>query len=235
MLLGYITLGIAFGLTLVAAGLPWWLAPCMALVIYAGAAQFMAVGLIQSGTGLLEIALLTLILNARHMVYGLSLLEPFSKAGRWKPYLIFGLTDETYGLLTTIEPPVDLDRTRFYAAITALNQVYWFVGCSIGSLMGSALTFDITGLDFALTALFIVLLVDQARTIRKPEPYFAALLGCILALFISPKNFLLVALVISTGALALLRERIEGGPRGTASQGVSEKSKQESMQKGGKP
>ena len=235
VLLGYITLGIAFGLTLVAAGLPWWLAPCMALVIYAGAAQFMAVGLIQSGTGLLEIALLTLILNARHMVYGLSLLEPFSKAGRWKPYLIFGLTDETYGLLTTIEPPVDLDRTRFYAAITALNQVYWFVGCSIGSLMGSALTFDITGLDFALTALFIVLLVDQVRAVKKPEPYLAALLGCILALFISPKNFLLVALVISTGALALLRERIEGGPRGTASQGVSEKSKQDSMQKGGRP
>ncbi len=82
--------------------------------------------------------------------------------------------------------------------------------------MGSALTFDITGLDFALTALFIVLLVDQVRAVKKPEPYFAALLGCILALFISPKNFLLVALVISTGALALLRERIEGGPRGTA-------------------
>jgi len=235
VLLGYITLGIAFGLTLVASGLPWWLAPCMALVIYAGAAQFMAVGLIQSGAGLLEIALLTLIMNARHMVYGLSLLEPFSKAGRWKPYLIFGLTDETYGLLTTIEPPPDLDKTKFYAAITVLNQVYWFVGCMVGSLVGSAFLFNTTGLDFALTALFIVLLVDQVRAVKKPEPYLAALLGCVLALFISPKNFLLVALVISTGALALLRERIEGRPRGTASQGVSEKSKQDSEEKGDRP
>jgi len=155
--LGYITLGTAFGLTLVAAGLPWWLAPFMALVVYAGAAQFMAVGLIQSGAGLLEIALLTLLMNARHMVYGLSLLEPFGKAGRWKPYLIFGLTDETYGLLTTIRPPESVDTTKFYAAITTLNQIYWFTGCTIGSLLGSALSFDTTGLDFALTALFIVL------------------------------------------------------------------------------
>ena len=235
VLLGYVTLGTAFGLTLVAAGLPWWLAPFMALVIYAGAAQFMAVGLIQSGAGLFEIALLTLIMNARHMVYGLSLLEPFSRAGKWKPYLIFGLTDETYGLLTTIEPPCNLDRTKFYAAITMLNQVYWFVGCNIGSLMGSGLAFDITGLDFALTALFIVLLVDQVRAVKKLEPYLAALLGCVLALFISPKNFLLIALAISTVALALLRERIEGGPRGTASQGAPENGKQDSVEKGGMP
>jgi len=101
VLLGYITLGIAFGLMLVSANLPWWLAMVMALCIYAGAAQFMAIGLITGGASLFDIGLLTLLLNGRHAVYGLSLLQKYKHTGLRKVYLIFGLTDETYGLLTT--------------------------------------------------------------------------------------------------------------------------------------
>jgi 4-azaleucine resistance transporter AzlC len=209
VLLGYTTLGIAFGLTLVAAGLPWWLSPIMALCIFAGAAQFMAIGLLQSGAGLFEIALLTLLMNGRHAVYGLSLLGPFRNSGKWKPYLIFGLTDETYGLLTTVKPPAHVDETKFFAAITALNQSYWVIGCTVGSIVGSALALDTTGLDFALTALFIVLLVEQIRAVRQYEPYLAAAFACVVALFVSPRNFLLVALAIATGVLALLRGKIE--------------------------
>ena len=209
VLLGYVPLGIAFGLTLVAAGLPWWLSPIMGIFIFAGAAQFMAIGLMQQGTGILEIALFTLLMNARHIVYGLSMLVPFSKSGSWKPYLVFGLTDETYGLLTTVKPPQDVDGTKFYAATTMLNHLYWVVGCTVGAIVGSALTLDTTGLDFALTALFIVLLVEQIRSVRRFEPYVAALVSCVVALLVSPQNFLLVALALATGLLALLRPRIE--------------------------
>ncbi len=216
VLLGYTTLGLAFGLTLVAAGLPWWLSPVMAVFIFAGAAQFMAVGLLQSGAGLFEIALLTLLLNGRHAVYGLSLLGPFRSAGKWKPYLIFGLTDETYGLLTTVKAPAQIDETKFFAAVTALNQSYWVIGCTAGSLVGSALTLDTAGLDFALTALFIVLLVEQVRAVKQWGPYLAAASACAVALLVSPRNFLLVALAVATGVLALLRGKIEqsaGAPR----------------------
>jgi len=209
VLLGYVTLGIAFGLTLVAADFPWWLAPIMAVFVYAGAAQFMAIGLLQQGANLAEIALLTFLMNARHMVYGLSLLKPFSQSGAWKPYLVFGLTDETYGLLTTIKTPPTVDETKFCAAVTMLNQSYWILGCTIGALVGSALRFDTTGLDFALTALFIVLLVEQMRVVKQPEPYIATLVACFVALFVSPRNFLLVALALATGIMALLRGRVE--------------------------
>jgi 4-azaleucine resistance transporter AzlC len=209
VLLGYTTLGLAFGLTLVAAGLPWWLSPVMAVFIFAGAAQFMAIGLLQRGVGLVEIGLLTLLLNVRHAVYGLSLLGPFRSAGRWKPYLIFGLTDETYGLLTTVKAPAQVDEVAFFAAVTGLNQSYWVIGCTAGSLVGSTLTLDTTGLDFALTALFIVLLVEQTRAVKRWEPYLAAASACVAAFFVSPRNFLLVALAVATGVLALLRGKIE--------------------------
>lgn len=209
VLLGYTTIGLAFGLVLVGTGLPWWLSPLMALVVYAGAAQFMGVSLIAGGAGLAEIGLLTLVMNARHAVYGLSLLERFSGAGRLKPYLVFGLTDETYGLLTTVEPPRGADPIRFYAALTALDQCYWFLGCLAGALLGAALPFDTTGLDFALTALFVVLLVEQLRAQSRPEPYLAALAaGALAYLLVDSRDFLLAALALAMGGLFLLRGRL---------------------------
>ncbi|MCX8012679.1 MAG: AzlC family ABC transporter permease [Rectinema sp.] len=209
VLLGYVTLGIAFGFTLVAAGRSWWLSPVMAIFIYAGAAQFMAIGLMTTGVGILEIALLTLLLNARHAVYGLSMLGRYKDAGAIKPYLIFGLTDETYGILTTVAPPARVHPARFYATLTALHQLYWVAGCSIGAIAGSALGFDTTGMEFALTSLFIVLLVEQIKTVRKPEPYMAAVGACIAALLLAgSRNFLLAALLIAIGTLILLKPRL---------------------------
>lgn len=210
VLLGYTTIGLAFGLVLVGAGLPWWLSPLMAIMVYAGAAQFMGVGLLASGAGLAEIGLLTLLMNARHAVYGLSLLVPFSGSGRWKPYLVFGLTDETYGLLTTVKPPSDVHPASFYGLITALNQSYWVTGCLIGAMIGSALPFDTTGLDFALTALFVVLLMEQLRVVKRPEPYLAACLAGAAAFFLAaPRDFLLVAISLSIGILTLLRRQLD--------------------------
>lgn len=210
VLLGYISIGLAYGLVLVGSGLPWWLAPLSALVVYAGAAQFMGIGLLSSGAGILEIALLTLLMNARHMVYGLSMLSRYAHTGRFKPYLVFSLTDETYGLLTTIDPPQGVEPKTFYTAISALNQSYWFLGCSLGALLGHALPIRVEGLDFALSALFTVLLVEQIKTLRAWEPYLAAALGAAIAYLVaSPRDFLLISLLIALGLLTLMRTRLE--------------------------
>ena len=209
VLLGYIAIGIAFGLLFASAGFPWYLAPAMSLLVYAGAAQFMAVGLLGAHAGLAEIAVTTLLINARHMVYGLSLLSRFEQAKPYRPYLIFALTDETYGLLTTVEAP-ERHRGRFYAAVAALDQSYWIVGTAIGALIGAVIPFDTRGLDFALTALFVVLFIEQTRSVKNVLPYaIAALSTAASYLALGKRNLLVGALGLSVALLVAARRRIE--------------------------
>ena len=218
VLLGYTSIGFAFGLVLVGLGLPWWLAPTMALFVFAGAAQFMGAALLAAGAGLGEIALLTLLMNGRHMVYGLSVLDAYKGAGWRKPYLIFGLTDETYGIVTTIAPPPGSDPIDFYFALTALNQLWWFLGCLAGAAIGRAVPFDTSGLEFAMTALFVVLLMEQLRSIRRAEPYLAAAAAVVIAsIAVGPDNLILVATILSCAFLLALRRRLEpAGGAGSA-------------------
>lgn len=185
----------------------------MALFVFAEAAQFMGAGLLASGAGVGEIALLTLLMNGRHAVYGLSVLDAYKDAGWRKPYLIFGLTDETYGIVTTIAPPPGADPIDFYFALTALNQLWWFLGCLAGAILGRAVPFDTSGLEFAMTALFVVLLIEQLRSIRRPEPYLAAAAAVVIAyIVVGPDNLILVATILSCAFLLSLRRRLE--PRG---------------------
>ena len=111
------------------------------------------------------------LLNARHMVYGFSVLERYATFRRFKKYLIFGLTDETYALLTTIKPPEDADPEFFDFCVTALNQSYWTAGGILGALLGTFISWNAPGLDFALTALFVVLLIEQIKTLKRPGPF----------------------------------------------------------------
>jgi 4-azaleucine resistance transporter AzlC len=209
VLLGYMTIGIAFGLLLVKSDQPWWLAVVMSAIVYAGAAQFMAVGLLAVGTSIAEIAVLTFVINARHMVYGLSLLGRFAPCKRFKAYLVFALTDETYGILTTTVPPEGVDKESFYAAVSALDQSYWIIGSALGALIGGILPFDMKGIDFALTALFIVLLVEQIRTIKRPEPYIVATVATAIALIlVGPANLLIVAILISIAGILPFRKTL---------------------------
>jgi 4-azaleucine resistance transporter AzlC len=205
---GYISIGIAYGFLLVKTGLPWFWAPIMSIVIFAGAAQFLALGLLSAGTPPLQMALAVFLLNARHMVYGFSLLDRYSRFKRWKLYLIFGLTDETYALLTTIDPPEGVDPENFDAAVTMLNQLWWTLGSTIGALFGSVIGWDAPGLDFALTALFVVLLVEQVKSIRRPGPFLIALsVSAGLMILGFGESILLVGIIVASGAVFFLKEQ----------------------------
>lgn len=199
VMIGYVPLGAAFGLLFADLGHPWWLATMMSIVVYAGSAQFLAVGLLGAGTGLAEIAVATLILNARHAFFGVSLLEKWRPVGRLKKaYLVFGLTDETFALISGMKPPEGVEETDFHLAITAFNQTAWVVGSTVGAALGQAVPFDTTGMDFALTALFVVLVVEQLRDARTWLPAVMALLvGLGMLSLMGGSNMLLVSIGLS--------------------------------------
>ncbi len=180
VLFGYVPIGMAYGFLLVKTGLAWYWAPLMCLIIFAGAAQFLAISLLAQQKSIAEMALAVFLLNSRHMVYGLSLLERFSLFKFAKPYLIYGLTDETYALLTTVEPPDGYSKEKFDFWITLLNQSYWTAGSTIGAIMGSVISWNAPGMEFALTALFIVLLVEQIRALKRPGPFLLAAAGVLI-------------------------------------------------------
>ena len=171
----------------------------MSLLVYAGAAQYMAINLLLADKGPLEIGIAIFLINARHMVYGLSLLERFKSFKKTKNYLIFGLTDETYALLTTLNPPESCDPEAYDFWITAFNQSYWVIGSTLGALLGRFVSFNAPGLDFALTALFIVLTIEQIKSIKKPGPF---LLPLIIILFLNLFGFkedpLIISIVLSS-------------------------------------
>ncbi len=177
---GYISIGFAYGFLLVKSGFEWYWAPIMSLTIFAGAAQFMAINLINQNKSFIEMGLAVFLLNARHMVYGFSVLERFAPFKKFKKYLIFGLTDETYALLTTIDPPEDSDPEFFDFCVTALDQSYWTIGGILGALLGTVISWNAPGLDFALTALFVVLLIEQIKTLKRPGPFILGFIAPVL-------------------------------------------------------
>lgn len=163
---GYIAIGIPFGLMCVKAGYPVWMSPVMSIIMYAGAGQYVAMGLFASGASMASVAITQLLVNCRHIVYGLSLIDRFKSAGRRRLYMIFALTDETYSLLTSCR---DRDQMRgekpgeFCCAVALLDHIYWILGGVIGAVAGTVIPFSLEGVDFALTALFAVLLIEQIK------------------------------------------------------------------------
>ncbi|MBT6141574.1 MAG: AzlC family ABC transporter permease [Gammaproteobacteria bacterium] len=205
ILFGFVPLGIAFGLLFQELGYPWYFASLMAVFVYAGAAQFMAIGLLSSGIGLLEIAISTFFLNSRHMFYGLAFLQSFGNWNLRKLYLIFGLTDETYALMTTIKVPKNFTKERYYFFITLFAQLYWVLGCTIGALAANALSFNTSGMEFAATALFVVLLIEQWVKVKRLLPFVIAFIASSIALLFFIKHMLLVAIILSIASIVLFR------------------------------
>lgn len=173
---GYISLGIAYGILSSGTGFPWWIATFSSIFIFAGSGQMLAVSLFAANTPIHIILISEILLNIRHIVYGLSLITKFRGAGKFKPYLIFALTDETYSLLTTTEPPTDEDKYKFFFLVSLFDQSYWVLGSTIGAIAGTLIPFNLAGVDFALTALFIVLTIEQ---IKKPKDFVPPMIGAI--------------------------------------------------------
>lgn len=207
VMLGYVPLGMAFGLLFQSLGYHWLFAPLAGVVIYAGSAQFMAVGLLASGVPYADAFVATLLLNSRHIFYGLSVLDRYPKRGLSRWYLIFGLTDETYSLITAKAPRADSGPT-YYLYLTALNQSYWVIGCAFGAGLQSFFEFDSRGFEFALVALFVVLMIEQVKIMTDRWLLAVALLAVFIAHFLIPEQFLLVAISLCLTAL-LLRPKQE--------------------------
>jgi 4-azaleucine resistance transporter AzlC len=190
--LGYIPFGITSGILLTQLGYEWYWSALMGLIVFAGAAQFMAVGLLAAHAGLLEIFVSTLLINSRHIFYGLTFLKRFPKKGLLRQYLIFSLTDETYSLLST--PQSKHLNPSSLAWIAFFNHMYWAIGCTLGGLLGAIIQVKIPGLEFAMVAFFIVLGIEQYKTNRSPELVVAASLSAIVALALTPKVMLLISM-----------------------------------------
>ena len=205
IMFGFVPLGIAFGLLFQDLGYPWYFASLMGIIVYAGAAQFMAIGFLSAGLGVVEIAMSTFFLNSRHMFYGLSFLESFGNWNIRKLYLIFGMTDETYALLTTIKVPERFVKERYYLYITLFAQFYWVLGCTIGAILADVLTFNTDGMEFAATALFVVLLIEQWIIVRRLLPFIVGFISSIIALVFFINHMLLTAIMISIVSIVFMR------------------------------
>lgn len=203
---GYLVLGFGFGLLLQSKGYSFLWAVLMSLTIYGGSMQFVAVDLLSSGAGLLTAGIMTLMIHARHLFYGLSMIGRYRGTGRGKPYLIFGLTDETYSLVCTGEVPEGVDRGAYYLWITLLDQCYWIAGSILGGIFGQVVTINTTGVDFAMTALFVVILTDNLLKTDRRVPALAGVLVSFVCLCVwGAENFLIPSMIGIAVILMLLQ------------------------------
>ena len=211
VMFGYLFLGFAFGVLMTQAGYSAVWCALSSVFIYAGSMQFILVELLASGAGLGLAAVMTLLINSRHLFYGLSMLEKYRDVkGIKKLYLIFSLTDETYSLVCTARPPEDVDPTAFYFWTSLLNQCYWVAGSVLGGLLGQVLPFDTTGVDFAMTALFVVIFTDQWLTRKNHLPALVGVgVSAVCLLLFGPDRFIIPAMVGIALLLMLLRRQLE--------------------------
>lgn len=192
VMLGYIPLGIAFGLLAVQLGFSMWVPVAMSVFVYSGASQFLLISLLASGASLVTITTAGLLINSRHMFYGLSL-QHLIKPKHWRQaYTMFALTDETYALLNNPAQPLTPDLA---SRIAALNQGWWVLGSFLGAMAGQFLTLDAGGLAFSLTALFIVLTLEQAKHRSSYRPFAFAVMAALSALLLLPEAHFLLATI----------------------------------------
>jgi 4-azaleucine resistance transporter AzlC len=211
---GYIILGIGFGILAHNAGYGFLWVLAMSLFIFAGSMQYVGVGLIAGGASVLTVILTTFMVNARHLFYSISMLRHYKNAGRYKPYLIFSLTDETYSLLCDGKVPEGTDPDRFRFLVSLFNQSYWVLGSVIGSLVSGILPFSTAGIEFSMTALFIASFTEQWITAKDHIPAVTGLLGTLLCLIVfGPGRFLIPAMLLITLLLTLFRNRISAGKK----------------------
>lgn len=197
---GYVFLGFGFGILMERNGFNWLWAGAMSLFIYAGSMQYVAISLLTSGAGLLTAALTAFVVNARHLFYGISMVEAYKGAGRKKPYLIFALTDETYSLVSR-QPTPD---HGYCFLVSLFDHIYWVSGTILGSLAGSVLPINFEGVDFALTALFVTIFVEQWLSTKQHGPAVIGVLSTLVCLLIFGSDVFLIPSMILIATLLIL-------------------------------
>ena len=208
---GYIVLGMGFGVLLESKGYGVLWAIAMSVFIYAGSMQYVAINLITGGASLIATALMTLMVNARHLFYGISMLDKYKNTGKYKPYLIFALTDETYSLVCSGTIPEGVDRNKYYFLVSLFDQVYWVIGSVIGSVVGSVLNFNTAGIDFSMTALFLVVFVEQWKSTKDHASAIIGVAASVVCLLIfGAGNFVIPAMISITVILLLMRKFRKG-------------------------
>lgn len=209
VLLGYLSIGFAFGVMIQSIGFNFLWAAFMSIVIYGGSMQYVAVDILSNGLSLINVAVISLVVQARHMVYGLSLLDKFKNMGKLKPYMIFSITDETYALLATAKAPENTNPKLYYFLIAMCNHIYWIMGSVIGALVGSLLNFNTKGIDFAMTALFIVICTEQILSYPTKLPTIIGFAcGLVALLTFGGDNMLIPAIIAIILILFISKNKI---------------------------
>ena len=207
---GFWFLGMAYGIYMNASGFSFVYPLCMSLLIYGGSLEFVAVEMLLSPFAPLQTFIMALLIQARHLFYGLSMLDKFKGLGWKKYYLIFGMCDETFSVNCSADIPEDVDRGWFYFWVTLLNQFYWSAAATTGGIVGSLLKIDTSGISFVMTAMFVVIFLEQWL---KEKEHSASLIGLavsVLCLVVfGTDSFMVPTMVLIVGLLALLRKPLE--------------------------
>lgn len=209
---GFWFLGLTYGIYMNVSGFSFWYPMLMSLTIFAGSMEFVAVNLLLGAFDPFQAFVMTLMINARHLFYGISMLDKYRGVGLKKFYLIFGMCDESFSINYTADIPEDADRGWFMFFVTLYNHFYWFFGATLGGIFGSLLHFNTEGLDFVMTAMFVVIFLEQWL---KEKDHKSALLGITLSLLcliaFGSEDFLLPAMLSILGVLSLFRKPLEKG------------------------
>ena len=204
---GFWFLGLTYGIYMNVSGFSFVYPMLMSLTIFAGSVEFITVNLLLGAFNPLQALFLTLMVNARHLFYGLSMLDKFKNLGWKKPYLIFGLCDETFSIHCAVTPPAGIDRGWFMFFVTILNQIYWVAGATLGSLLGYLIQFNTTGIEFVMTALFVVMFLTQWEENKDHRPALIGV-GCtaLCLVVLGSDHFLLPAMGLIILAFLALRK-----------------------------
>lgn len=203
---GYVVLGIGFGILLHSKGFGVLWAFFMSLFIYAGSMQYVAIDLLAVGANLITVAIMTVMVNIRHLFYGIAMILKYRDTGKIKPYLIFALTDETFSLVCSPDLPEGIDEKGYYFFVSFFDHCYWIFGSVVGSLLGNIIPFDTTGIDFSMTALFLVIVFGQWENTIEHKPALTGLLISMVCLFIfGSSKFLIPSMIGITVVLFILK------------------------------
>ena len=207
---GFCFLGMTYGIYMKVSGFAFWYPMLMSLVIYGGSLEFVAVSMLLAPYAPMQAFLMTLMIQARHLFYGIAMLDKFRGMGWKKPYLIFGMCDETFSINCTAEIPEDVDRGWFYFFVTLLNQIYWVLGATAGGLVGGLIRFNTEGLDFVMTAMFVVIFLEQWRKEKRHDSAAVGMAASVVCLAIfGADNFLIPTMICILAVLTALRRPLE--------------------------